>query len=65
MNLTYIYIYIQTYICIQYDICIYIYIYIYIYNIDRYIDIVLSIYNGRRGIKVLNKKSFILHVIYW
>ena len=45
---------------------IYIYIYIiYIYIcIYKYIYIVLSICNGSPGIKVLNKKNFILHVIY-
>ena len=47
----------------------YIYVYICIYierDIYRYIDIpiVLSVCNGSHGIKVLSKKSFILHVIY-
>ena len=35
-------------------------IYIYIY-----MSIALSICNGVHSIKVLNKKSFILHLIYW
>ena len=35
-------------------------------NINIYIiNIVLSIYIGSHSIKVLNKKSFILQVIYW
>ena len=37
----------------------------YAFDIYKIYNLVLSIYNGSHGIKVLNKKSFILHVIYW
>ena len=38
---------------------IYIYLYIYIYAYTC-VHIVLSVFNGSHGIKVLNKKSFII-----
>ena len=59
----YVYIYIYIYIYIYTNKYIYTYVYIYIF-IYIYI-LVLSICNGRRSIKVINKKSFILHLIYW
>ena len=49
----YVYVYIYIYVCVYIYMCIYIYMYIYIH-----------ICNGSRGIKVLNKKSFTLNVIY-
>ena len=57
----YMFIHIYTYIYIYR--CVYIYIYICLYLNIRHWKI-LSICNGSHSIKVLNKKSFILHVIY-
>ena len=54
------YIYIYTHIFMYIYIYIYIYVHIYIYTLY----IVVSICDGSPGIKLLNKKSFILHVIY-
>ena len=51
----YYYIYINTHT--HTHIYIYLYIYIYAYTC---VHIVLSVFNGSHGIKVLNKKSFII-----